>query len=91
MSGPSASPLLPAARIVNRYLCAERGLAERWQREEVERLVNEGCNEDMPYPPILALRGVLALERGQLRQALADANAAIKLAPTNANSSCTNT
>jgi tetratricopeptide (TPR) repeat protein len=70
-----------AIRVVNRCLCAERGLDERWPREQVERLVNEAANEGLEYAPALALRAFLALEKGQLRKAIADADAAIKLQP----------
>jgi tetratricopeptide (TPR) repeat protein len=71
-------------RIVNRYLCAERGLDERWPREEVEKLVNDAASEGVEFAPILALRGLLFLEKGQLRKALSDCDAAIKLRPTEA-------
>jgi tetratricopeptide (TPR) repeat protein len=71
-----------ATRVINRCLCAERGLEERWPREQVERLVNEAANENLEYAPLLALRAYLELEKGQLRKAVADADAAIKLQPT---------
>ncbi len=73
-----------ARRIVNRYLCAERGLEERWPREQIEKLVKDAAAENVEFAPILALRGLLLLEKGQLRKALADVNVAIQLQPTEA-------
>ncbi len=73
-----------ATRVVNRYLSAERGLAERWPGAQIEKLVADAANESIEYGPILAQRGWLLLERGQLRKALADAEAALKLQPGDA-------
>jgi tetratricopeptide (TPR) repeat protein len=73
-----------ATRVVSRYVCAERGVAERWPREQLERLIEAASGEGLKYAPLLALRGWLTLEKGQLRKALADADAAIKLQPTEA-------
>ena len=73
----------PAAeRIVGKYLCAERGLAERWPSEEIERLVESAAGDKLDFGPMLAVRGWLHLEKGRVRQAIADASAAIKLTPT---------
>jgi tetratricopeptide (TPR) repeat protein len=83
---PAKEHPIAAARILNRYLCAEHGMAERWPAAEVERLVNEGSSDEMPFAPMLALRGLLRLERGQLRKALADVDAAVKLDPKQARS-----
>jgi tetratricopeptide (TPR) repeat protein len=73
-----------ARRVVNHYLSAERGMAEGWPREQIERLVEGAASEKMDYAPVLALRGWLLLEKGQLRKAVADADAAIKLQRTDA-------
>ncbi len=73
-----------ATRVVSRYLCAERGFAQRWPREHLERLVQDAAGENLVYAPILAMRGWLLLEKGQLRKALADAEAALKLQPNEA-------
>ncbi len=71
--------LAAAMRIANGVVCAEYGLAHRWPVEQVERLVHATCDEGIAFGPLLALRGFLRLERGQIRLALADAEAAIKL------------
>jgi tetratricopeptide (TPR) repeat protein len=73
-----------ATRIVNRYISAELGMAERWPREQLERLIDAAAGEGIEYAPVLALRGWLMLEKGQLRKALADAESAIKLQPNEA-------
>jgi tetratricopeptide (TPR) repeat protein/transglutaminase-like putative cysteine protease len=74
-----------ATRVVNRFLCAERGMEERWPREQFERLAQEACSEEgLTFAPALALRAALLLERGHLRRAFADADAAAKLHPTEA-------
>src|SRR5262249_2549090 len=71
-----------ATRILSQALCAERGFAERWPRSELERLVQEASADGLEYAPVLAMRGWLELEKGQLRKALADAESALKLQPT---------
>jgi tetratricopeptide (TPR) repeat protein len=71
---------IAATRVVNRFLCAERGLAESWPREQIDALTKD----DADFGPLLALRGWLNLERGQLRKGLAEAQAAIKLQPDEA-------
>ena len=76
--------LAAATRVVSRYVSAERGLAERWPREQLERLVELASGEGLDYAPILALRGWLTLDKGQLRKALADAESALKLQPAEA-------
>ncbi len=69
---------------INRFLCAERGLAERWPRVQIERLVQAPATPEPDFAPLLALRGWLTLEKGQVRAALACAESAIKLQPTEA-------
>lgn len=76
---PAREQKAAALRAVSRYLCAERGLAEKWPREQLETLVQ--VDDALPYAPLLALRGWLYMEKGQLRKALADAEQAIKLQP----------
>ena len=71
---------LAAARVVGRFLCAEHGLAENWPHERLELLTKA----DQDFGPSLALHGWLCLEKGQLRQGLAEAQAAIKLQPDEA-------
>lgn len=70
-----------AYRVLNRVLCAERGLDERWPRAQVERLIRDAEDEGFECAPLLALRGFLAVEKGQLRKALADAETALKKSP----------
>ena len=73
-----------ALRVVGRFVCAERGMAERWSRAQLETLVDAALSEGLEYAPALALRAGLMLEKGHLRKALADADAAIKLQPKEA-------
>ena len=68
-----------ARRVVSRCICAERGFAEGWPRDQLERLIDEAVGEKLAYAPVLGMRGWLLLEKGQLRKAVADADAAIKL------------
>jgi tetratricopeptide (TPR) repeat protein len=67
-----------AARAAGKYLCAEHGLSSGWARSHLEKLLRESLDE-MELAPALALRGWLALERGQLARALADAEKAFGL------------
>jgi tetratricopeptide (TPR) repeat protein len=73
-----------ARRIVSRYVSAERGLAERWPHAQLEKLVESAATDKLDFGPMLAVRGWLLLEKGQLRKAIADADAAIKLQPSDA-------
>jgi tetratricopeptide (TPR) repeat protein len=68
-------------RAINRSLCAERGFNERWPNKQLEALVTTANGDEIDYAPLLALRGWLLLEKGQLRKAIADAEAALKLQP----------
>ncbi|MBM3993002.1 MAG: DUF3857 domain-containing protein [Planctomycetes bacterium] len=69
-------------RVVGRFLCAERGLNERWPTEQIEPLVES--SEGVAFAPAIALRGWLMVDRGQLRKALAEVGAALKVDPKNA-------
>ncbi len=71
---------LAARHIVNRFLCAERALAEHWPRGEADRLSMESM-EGLAFGPQLALQAWLSLEKGQLRKAAADAQMALQLQP----------
>jgi tetratricopeptide (TPR) repeat protein len=73
-----------ALRVVGRALCAERGFRERWPSVQIESLVKEANGDGFDYAPALAMRGWLLVEKGQLRKAVADADAALKLQPTEA-------
>lgn len=55
---------------------------------EIERLVSAAINADVPLGSAYALRGLLLLERGRLRQALADAERATALSPRCAQAFC---
>ncbi|MBI2806168.1 MAG: DUF3857 domain-containing protein [Planctomycetes bacterium] len=79
---PAKEQAARAHRAVGRYLCATLGLEEHWPREEVEHLAL--ADEGADFAPVLALQGLILLEKGQLRTALARANAAIKLQKTEA-------
>jgi tetratricopeptide (TPR) repeat protein len=78
---PIKEQRLAATAVINRFLSAERGLAERWPRAQVERLVNDPATQALEFAPLLALRGWLLLEKGHLRSAVAHAEQAIKLQP----------
>lgn len=71
-----------ANRVVGRFLCIERGLAEAWPRPHLEAVMNEATKEGLEFAPLLGVRALFALERGQLRNAIADADRAIKRQPT---------
>jgi tetratricopeptide (TPR) repeat protein len=77
-SGNSFGP-----RLLDQFLCSEYLLGEGWPREHVEKLVGE-CLEKAEFGPALALRSLLALEKGQLTKALADAEKAIPMKPADA-------
>ncbi|MBI1830466.1 MAG: tetratricopeptide repeat protein, partial [Planctomycetes bacterium] len=81
---PNEKQTASARRIVGRFVCAERGLAERWPTDHLERLVGSASSEGLAFAPAIALRAWLLAERGQLRKALAEADAALKLDPQNA-------
>ena len=72
-----------AARAASKFLCAEHGLSSGWPREHIERLLRASLDQ-FELGPALALRGWLALEKGQLTKALADADKAIALKPAEA-------
>ena len=66
------------ARAISLFVCAEHALAERWPAEQVDKLLQASLQE-VEIGPALALRGWLAIEKGQLAKALADAEKAIAL------------
>jgi tetratricopeptide (TPR) repeat protein len=73
-----------AARAVGRFVCAEYGLKEHWTTEHVAKVAGEAIEHWPEFGPALALRGWLALGKGQLGKALADAEKAIALPPPDA-------
>lgn len=72
-----------ANKAASRFVCAEWGLQEGWSRAHVDKLLRTSL-EEMELGPAIALRGWLALEKGQLARALADAEKAIVLKPADA-------
>jgi tetratricopeptide (TPR) repeat protein len=73
-----------ARRSLNRCLIADHGLAQRWPREIIANLLADLKTDGLEYAPLLALRSLMLLERGQLRAAIGEADAALKLRPTDA-------
>lgn len=71
------------SRAAARLVCAEHGLTAGWSPEHIAQLVQRSL-ADAELGPALALRGWLALEKGQLTRALADAQKALALKPADA-------
>jgi tetratricopeptide (TPR) repeat protein/transglutaminase-like putative cysteine protease len=78
-AAPGKEGDLPAA--LDALACAEAVRSRGTSAEKVERLLAPALAEGMRIGPALALRGLLALERGKLTRALADAEEAIRLSP----------
>jgi tetratricopeptide (TPR) repeat protein len=72
------------ATAVERYLCAEYAWKERRPSAEVAALLEPAFGDGVTLSPAYALRGLLALERGRLSAALADAEKAIALSANEA-------
>jgi tetratricopeptide (TPR) repeat protein len=66
---------------IDAYLCAEQARARGRPAAEVEKLLAAAFTEDVEIGPAFGLRGLLALEKGRLTKALADAEKAAKLSP----------
>ena len=64
-----------------RGICAEQAQADGRPAKEVEALLSAALADGVEVGPGFALRGLLALERGRLSQALADAERATALSP----------
>jgi tetratricopeptide (TPR) repeat protein len=62
-------------------VCAEEAHARGGSVAQMEALLNRAAGEKLPVGPVHALRGLLALERGRLIQALAEAEQALLLNP----------
>jgi tetratricopeptide (TPR) repeat protein len=65
-------------------VCAERLYESGSSETEVEKLLETVLKEDREVGPALALRGLLALEKGRLGKAAQDAERAIHLTPQEA-------
>lgn len=85
--------LLKAARIpaddvdlwrnaLGRYVCAEQAHGEGRTPAQIEAILKEVNADGVDYGPAHALLGLLALERGRLSQALAEAERALALDAT---------
>ena len=68
-------------RAIESLVCAEELRAEGKPRERVRALLAPSFELGVELGPALALRGHLALDRGKLSKALADAERAIRLSP----------
>lgn len=69
---------------VDHLVCAEHALAEGCAISQVEALVQGAIVEGVEIGAAFALRGQLALEKGRLGKALADAERAVALSPNEA-------
>lgn len=69
------------ARSIDAYLCADHALANGLSADRVEPLLRSAFDNGLELGPAFALRGLLALERGKLTRALADAERAVALSP----------
>ncbi len=71
-------------RAVDAFVCAERaneGRPTSASAAQVEKLLQVAISDGMEIGPALALRGLLALEKGRLSKAAQDAERAIHLTP----------
>jgi tetratricopeptide (TPR) repeat protein len=71
----------PAGKSVERAVCAEQAYAEGRPAAEVEALLSAALADGAEVGPAYGLRALLALERGRLAQALADADRSLTLSP----------
>jgi predicted Zn-dependent protease len=74
-------------RAIDSLVCGERlydGRATSSSAAEVEKLLAPAVQEGTVIGPALALRGLLALEKGRLTKAAQDADQAIRLTPKEA-------
>ncbi len=70
-----------AARAVEAYLCAAQAYRQGRPKAHVEKLLAIALQDGLPLGPAYALRGLLAVDQGKLRQAMADAERATTLSP----------
>jgi tetratricopeptide (TPR) repeat protein len=71
-------------KAVECVVCAEHAHADGRPAAEVEALLSAARADGIEVGPAFGLRGLLALERGRLSQALADADRATALSPNEA-------
>ncbi len=74
----------PWAVAVDAFLAADHAHRAGGPRQRVEALLAGAFGAGVDFGPAYALRGELALERGQLGKALADAQRAVTLSPAEA-------
>lgn len=72
------------AAAADAYLCADLAVAENRSVEQVEQLLSGAFTDGVELGPAYGLRGLLAVERGRLSKATADAERAIALSPRRA-------
>jgi tetratricopeptide (TPR) repeat protein len=72
------------AEAAAQFVCAEYAWREGRPAAEVEALLDAAFPEGVALGPAYGLRGLLALERGRLTKALADAEKAVALSPSEA-------
>jgi tetratricopeptide (TPR) repeat protein len=71
-------------RAIDHFVCAEQAHAEGRPPDQVQAILAACFEDGVTLAPALALRGLLALEKGNLTKALADADRAVTLAPKDA-------
>jgi tetratricopeptide (TPR) repeat protein len=71
-------------KALDQYLCADYAYRESAPVERVELLLPGAFADGVEIGPAYGLRGLLALDRGRLGKALADAERALALAPADA-------
>src|SRR5262249_30251119 len=73
-----------ALRAIEAYVCAEYLHREGRPVADVRKLLDVAFAQDVPVGPAFALRGLLALDKGRIREALADGDRAATLSPLHA-------
>jgi tetratricopeptide (TPR) repeat protein len=66
---------------INHYLCADLAYQNHAARDQVARLLGGSFVDGVDLGPALALRGLVYLEKGNLKAAFADAQRALQLKP----------
>jgi tetratricopeptide (TPR) repeat protein len=79
--GPAADKSVPWGVAVDAFLAADQALRAGEPAARVEKLLAGAFVLGVDLGPAYALRGLLALERGRLSKALADADRAVVLSP----------
>lgn len=69
---------------IDRFVCAEHAWETGRPAADIEKLLNEALANNIELGAAVGLRGLLAVEKGRLVRALADADRAIELSPKEA-------